>query len=501
MNIPSLENLTNIVTKNEDVNTQYNVFYRKIIATAILLASDWLALTFCMAIAFLGTSVIGIGSSISIQLFVSYLVLAIFIVPIVYLIAGLHPGFGLGVVEELRICSYSTTISFLILAGISYLTQSNIDISRSLFIFSWIISLPIIPVARNTIRKICGNFSWWGIPVLVVGDGSIGEIAVESLLRNKQLGLRPIVVIDNNPNNWGYSNNIPVVGGYENAQIICQKLSIDFVIIAVPAVGREEFHEVLDSFNQIFNRILVMPDLQGDSNVWVATRNLQAIYRFDQHYRLLRNYSVIKKRFFDILFGSILFILSLPIIAICSILIRLESKGAAIYKTFRFGRKQVEFEMFKLRTMYDNAEEQLDSLLLDPEVRKEFELFQKIQNDPRVTKVGRFLRKYNIDEIPQFWNVIKGELSVVGPRPYLVREHSIMEGLDDIILKAKPGVTGLWQVNDKANTTFEERLKIDCYYVKNWSFFLDLYILLRTILVVLQGERNIKPIELDDSIL
>jgi len=490
MNIPTLDDLTYIVASKENIDKQYNVFIRKILATAALLVSDWLALSLSMALAFVGTSLLGVESQISIQLFMSYVVLAIIIVPCVYFIAGLHPGFGIGVVEELRICTYSTTISFLLLAGISYLTQSSIDLSRSLFILSWLISLPIIPVVRNFTRKLCGKFDWWGIPVLVVGDGSISEVAVESLLRNKQLGLHPLVVIDNNPNNWGYSNNIPIVGGYENAQIISQKLSIDFVIIAVPAVGREEFHDVLDSFNQIFNRILVMPDLQGDSNIWVATRNLQAIYRFDQHYRLLRNYSVIKKRVFDIVFGTIFFLLSLPIIAVCSVLIRLESKGAAIYKTFRFGRKKAEFEMFKLRTMYSGAEDQLESLLEDPEVRREFELFQKIQNDPRVTKVGRFLRKYNIDEIPQFYNVIKGELSIVGPRPYLIREHSLMEGLDEIILKAKPGVSGLWQVNDKSNTTFEERLKIDCYYVKNWSFFLDLYIMLRTILVVLQGERK-----------
>jgi len=138
--------------------------------------------------------------------------------------------------------------------------------------------------------------------------------------------------------------------------------------------------------------------------------------------------------------------------------------------------------------MYTNAEERLRHLLeQNPYMREEYELFHKLKNDPRVTRAGRFLRKLSLDELPQLWNVLRGEMSLVGPRAYLPRELPAMEGAERIILRVLPGVTGLWQVSGRSEISFSDRLEIDVYYVRNWSMWLDLYILARTVWVVLFG--------------
>ena len=139
--------------------------------------------------------------------------------------------------------------------------------------------------------------------------------------------------------------------------------------------------------------------------------------------------------------------------------------------------------------MHNDAEQRLEYLLQqDEELRAEYEFYHKLRNDPRVTRIGRFLRKFSLDELPQFWNVLKGDMSLIGPRAYMPREKYKMSGLDDMILKIHPGISGLWQVTDRNESSFEERVHTDIYYIRNWSMFLDIYILARTIGVVLFGK-------------
>jgi lipopolysaccharide/colanic/teichoic acid biosynthesis glycosyltransferase len=139
--------------------------------------------------------------------------------------------------------------------------------------------------------------------------------------------------------------------------------------------------------------------------------------------------------------------------------------------------------------MHTDAEERLDDLLeKNPELKAEYEIYHKMNDGPRLTRIGKFLRKFSLDELPQFWNVIKGEMSLIGPRAYIPWEKIKMGGNDEMILQVKPGISGLWQVTDRNESSFEERIMIDIYYIRNWSMFLDLYILARTISVVFSGK-------------
>jgi lipopolysaccharide/colanic/teichoic acid biosynthesis glycosyltransferase len=160
-----------------------------------------------------------------------------------------------------------------------------------------------------------------------------------------------------------------------------------------------------------------------------------------------------------------------------------------LFRQERMGISDGRFDIVKFRTMHIDAEDRLSHLLKnDDNLKSEYEVYHKLRNDPRLTRVGKFLRKFSLDELPQFINVIKGEMSLIGPRAYMPWEKYKMNGHEEMILNVKPGISGLWQVTDRNASSFEERNIIDVYYIRNWSMFLDLYILARTIAVVFSGK-------------
>lgn len=196
------------------------------------------------------------------------------------------------------------------------------------------------------------------------------------------------------------------------------------------------------------------------------------------------------KRLFDIVASLLALILLSPVFLVVTILIKREDKGPAIFKQSRIGKNGKEIKIYKFRSMVMNGEKVLEEMMAkDEKIREEYLTNKKLDNDPRITKIGKFIRKTSIDELPQLINVLKGEMSLVGPRPYLFRE--IEEGMGNYykyIVSCKPGITGYWQVNGRSNTTFEERCQMDKYYVKHIGIWLDIKILFKTVGVVLFGK-------------
>jgi len=199
------------------------------------------------------------------------------------------------------------------------------------------------------------------------------------------------------------------------------------------------------------------------------------------------------KRPFDIIFSLIALFLTFPIILVIALAIKLTDKGPIFFKQKRLGLNGKEFYIYKFRTMYlDNEKILRNYLNKNPEARKEWENYRKLKKyDPRVTPIGRFLRKFSLDELPQFFNILKGDMSVVGPRPYLpneFEEYKISENIKKQILSVKPGITGLWQIETRNEATFMERIKYDLKYIQKQSFLLDIKIILKTIWVMLTGK-------------
>ncbi|GAB6077201.1 sugar transferase [Desulfurobacterium crinifex] len=199
------------------------------------------------------------------------------------------------------------------------------------------------------------------------------------------------------------------------------------------------------------------------------------------------------KRIFDIVFATFAILITLPLMIPIAIAIKLTDGGNILFKQKRPGLGGKEFTVYKFRTMYLNNEEVLKEYLKkNPKARKEWELYRKLKSyDPRVTPIGRFLRKYSLDELPQFFNVLKGDMSVVGPRPYIweeFEEYRIPEDIRKKLLSVKPGVTGLWQVEGRNEATFEDRIKMDLKYIDSLSFWNDIKIILKTVWVMFTGK-------------
>lgn len=203
----------------------------------------------------------------------------------------------------------------------------------------------------------------------------------------------------------------------------------------------------------------------------------------------IRSFSLKWKRFFDLLFTLTFLPLIILLITFIAFIIKITSRGPVIFTQKRVGRNGKLFKIYKFRTMHCDAERKLKKILKkNPQAQKEWQEKRKLKNDPRITKIGKILRKTSLDELPQFINVIKGEMSIVGPRPYLPSEIKDIQDSSYIILSVPPGITGLWQINGRSNTTFQERVKLDCQYVNNFNLSLDIKIILKTIKVVLKGE-------------
>jgi Undecaprenyl-phosphate galactose phosphotransferase WbaP len=233
----------------------------------------------------------------------------------------------------------------------------------------------------------------------------------------------------------------------------------------------------------------VIPNISAATMLWVTPRDFGGTLGLEIPQKLLHPSSRVLKRIFDLLLATIVGIVSLPILVLVAILVKATSRGPVIYLQPRVGRNRRMFRACKFRTMVKDADEVLnDHLAQFPERQLEWRINRKLRNDPRLTRAGRFLRRTSLDELPQLWNIFRGDMGLVGPRPIaedeLIRYGDSME----LYTKVLPGITGLWQVSGRNDTTYEDRVHFDEYYVRNWSVWLDLWIVGRTVKTVISGE-------------
>lgn len=192
------------------------------------------------------------------------------------------------------------------------------------------------------------------------------------------------------------------------------------------------------------------------------------------------------KRVFDVVLSTVAAVCVLPVVGLIALLIKLDSPGPVLFTQLRLGKNGCPFQIFKFRTMYIDGPTRIEDL--PDELKEEFERFGKIRVDPRVTRVGRWLRKLSLDELPQLWNVIVGDMSLVGPRPYMREQLPMMGLFQKTICLVSPGLTGIWQVSGRSEIVFDQRLRMDADYAHNWSFGMDFWIILKTVWVVLKGK-------------
>jgi lipopolysaccharide/colanic/teichoic acid biosynthesis glycosyltransferase len=433
--------------------------------------------------------------------------------------------------EEIRRTTLATSFVCAGLWFVSFLVRSGgwDGVQHLAWLLVWIVGIIFVPIQRATLRWKFASRRWWGQPVVVLGAGRVGRAVVGTLQRRPQLGLKPVGVLDDDPlkhgtlrATWGdddieveavpestgeppksapdsasvriaWANfsqieEVPVLGGLELAPVLAQRLKIRFAVVAMPEADSAALLSIIERYAESFQSVLAIPDLFDLAFFGAATRDLGGVLGIEVRRQLLLTGPRLAKRAMDIGITGLMMLLVSPILFLVALLIKLDSRGSIFYRQKRLGQDGVRFPALKFRTMHGDGERRLAEVLeRDPKLRSEYETFHKLTVDPRVTRVGRFLRKYSLDELPQLWNVLVGDMSLVGPRPYLEREIPEMDQKEAIILRVKPGITGIWQVTERNASTFERRLHMDVEYVRSWSPWLDIYVLARTVPVVLGG--------------
>jgi Undecaprenyl-phosphate galactose phosphotransferase WbaP len=406
-----------------------------------------------------------------------------------YATVGLYPGVVLSPVDEFRWISVSTTLIYLVLGSVVFLRREGEVYSRGIFLMAWGLSIALVLLGRALVRYFLAAKPWWGYPVVVLGAGKTGEMVIRALKRRPGIGLKPVLVLDDDSQKHGYLLDIPVVGGVELAPLVARRRQIPYAIVAMPGVPRGRLLKLIERYGHTFAHLLVIPDLFGFSSLWVAAKDMGGILGLELRQQLLLPGPRLAKFLIDLITTLMGGILMLPLIGLIALLIRLDSPGPIFYGQTRIGYNGRPFKAWKFRSMVQDADRVLDNYLIrHPELKEAWEKDHKLRNDPRITSVGRFLRQTSLDELPQLWNILRGEMSLVGPRPIVDEEIWRYGEKFTLYTKVTPGLTGLWQVSGRNNLPYEERVNLDAYYVRNWSVWLDVYILVRTLWVVVSGE-------------
>jgi len=379
--------------------------------------------------------------------------------------------------EEAKTIIRAHIHSSVILLAISYLLKM-LHISRGIVILMLAIGSPVFLAGRIAGKFILYKLGIWGKEVIFIGVKPFPELLMKKIGENFFIGYC-------SPSFVKLENPFSLEGFIEKFQ---NRKNFDAIINSY-GMKKEEIISLIESIGKFGDSIFILPEISG-----IATTG--QIFMFGDtpllniNLNLAKPWNIYLKNsiewFLSILILPILF----PILLIISLLILLFDGRPVIFSQERLGKGGRRFNLYKFRTMYNDADEKLKEYLQKNEsAREEWNRFMKLKEfDPRVTKIGRFLRKWSLDELPQIFNVLKGEMSLIGPRPYLPREMERMGIYKDVILRVKPGITGLWQVSGRNSIGFDERLKLDEFYVRNWSLWLDFVILLKTPFVVLRGK-------------
>jgi Undecaprenyl-phosphate galactose phosphotransferase WbaP len=401
--------------------------------------------------------------------------------------AGLYPGFGIGAVETLRRFSLWTSFTFLALAGASFAFKTPQVYSRATFFLAWAACLLALPVVRFFLLSVVTRASWWGEPVVVIGTGSVARRAIRALRSALSLGYCPRCILSVRGKKLKRFEGLPIVGGLEQAAALSEQ-GVRVALLATE--GMEGDSALIEPLQAYFRRVIVIRERGRTPIEGVEVRNLGGVLGIEFRNELLRKRNRLVKRSLDIVIGTVALIVAAPLIGMSALLIRVATRGPAFFSQVREGLDGRKIRVWKLRSMYRDSGRRLEEhFKVRPDARAEWEARFKLKDDPRVIPVlGTLLRRFSLDELPQLWSVVVGEMSLVGPRPF-PEYHLRKFGPEFRTLrrKVRPGITGLWQVMVRSSGGLNEQETYDSYYIRNWSVWMDLYILGRTTLAVLAG--------------
>jgi len=385
-------------------------------------------------------------------------------------------------------------IGILALVSLGKMTD---QVSRLTILLIWFYGLLVFPLFRLAGKHALYRAGLWKENIIIIGAGQAGIETAKGIQSQTYLGYNLIGFLDDADEKIGTSieikgNFYKVFGRTKNFKKFINKLGVSTIIIAIPSLPADQLAKLTNHIQKFVRNILLIPDVKG---VALANTELQPL--FVQQLFLLKINNNLKstpnrliKRTFDMTVSILFLPVLIPVIGILGLLIKLDSPGPIFYRHARIGRHGCPFSIFKFRSMHCDAEKRL-GILLDSGrgSKEEWETFYKLKNDPRITRMGKFLRMTSLDELPQLFNVLRGEMSLVGPRPVLLEEIAkYYKEHADYYHLVRPGITGLWQVSGRNDIDYAVRVRLDSWYVLNWSLWLDIVMLFKTIRVVLKRD-------------
>ena len=407
----------------------------------------------------------------------------------IFWILKLYPGIALAPAEETR---GFTIASFLAHMGINvsrYILDNSIDSISAAFTFSFVFSPVVLMLSRDIMRALIAKLRMRGIPAVIFGAGSTGRIVADRMLNAKKVGYIPVLILDDNPWCGDSYRDIPIIHDTRLGPELVEKYKIKMAIVAMPTLDQMEMTRLINYSVSAFRYNVLIPDFFSINNIWVAIRDFDGILGLATSHRLKMFWNLAIKRFLDLAMVTLGGLVFLPFLLLLALLVRLSSPGPVLYGHKRLGLNGKHFNAYKFRSMVKDADQKLRSILdADPRLREEWEASHKLKDDPRVTAIGKLLRRTSFDEFPQLINILKGEMSLVGPRPVTDAEIEKYGENARRILTVKPGLTGLWQVSGRSDTDYAERVSYDLYYLQSWSVWLDLWILYRTPGAIFKGK-------------
>ena len=384
--------------------------------------------------------------------------------------------------------------TWLVFAAVTLLGLADPPTAK--FLLFWVLAIAFVTVARAAARSFARRRAVYLQNTLIVGAGDVGQLLVVKLLQHPEYGLNVVGFVDAEPRERREEiEHVPIVGEIADLPDLIDLFDVERVIIAFSGASHEQTLELMRQLSKVDLRVDVVPRLFEHVPPGANIHMLEGMTLIGLPRPRLTRSSLLLKRAMDLALTVPLLVLVAPLLLAIAVLIRLDSRGPALFHQVRMGYAGQTFTILKFRTMTFDAEARkrdVSHLNKHATASGDSRMF-KIPDDPRVTRVGRVLRRYSLDELPQLLNVLRGEMSLVGPRPLILDEHRFVAGWNLRRLDLKPGITGLWQVLGRDAIPFNEMVRLDYFYVTSWSLWNDVRLLLRTLPSLRKGERAAVP--------
>ncbi|MBC7265040.1 MAG: sugar transferase [Chloroflexi bacterium] len=394
----------------------------------------------------------------------------------------------LRVADEVQTVLAAVGMSTLLLAGALYLSYRGL--SRLLFVYFLLLDILIILLFRAVVRLVFKGLEGRRATeqrILLVGAGEVGRQMAALLDERRWMGLQVVGFLDDDPQKMGQLvGGFPVFGTLDEAPELVTKHGIQEVIITLPLYAHKRLEELVSLLNETPVNVSVVPDFFSLAYLRTSIGILGDIPLVTLKEPAIGGFALLAKRMLDFVVAACALLLLWPAMLVIALLIKLDSPGPVIFKQQRVGWHGGLFWMYKFRTMVADADSKINVIMARTERGRRY--MRKDSADPRITRVGRYLRRWSLDELPQLFNVLKGEMSLVGPRPELPLLVQDYEPWQRKRLSVPPGITGWWQVTGRADQPLALHTEADLYYIRNCSLLLDLQILLRTISAVIKGK-------------